>query len=633
MPRSAFSRVSAGWLSLVVATLLLTGAQQADAANPRATVSVSPASITAGTAAAELRFSVKFRRQTTGRLLLTISKPWPAPSAKRAARRGRITVRRGQCAAASISRVRRRTVDIALRCKRGQTLTVIYRPGGRVAGDERVSPIGLGRITAVLRVGRRSVRLPVPRIPIVAAKVPHVGGGWGTGGGWETVRSLQLTDLENAPAFAGQTVTVIALDAAGDRVTTYNGTVRLASTDPAAELPGEVRLTAGYGRARVTLKRAGTQTVTATDSANDKIRGRRTVEIAGPSAIADEATVLEPKFSSLDLAPLDVLANDVQPGGDLRVVSVTQPRFRLLNGNVIQPGLVSVVDGGRRVIWDLDPPAGTTTADGVELQRCRHDGGGVCLLEGDMPIAYVASDGVNETIGVITLRLSVPSEIPFPFNPDASSYVFGGPGGIVPGNAPGTQIPTDTNLSIVSVSAVNPAQNTMTVVLSGPLTCGATPCATPVEFTATATAHMPAIPALLGPSPQISSTGLSLPSPLEVVPFHNPSTGFDSVQLIARGPLVELQQQRVPQSIWVGTLGAMSNVICRQPGGQVVACPTQTAIVPTMRIQDSDSNASLARGNGFGFRLMPCHSGVHIQWPVADSIAPVGTIIEYTPSC
>ncbi|HZZ80061.1 MAG TPA: autotransporter-associated beta strand repeat-containing protein, partial [Gemmataceae bacterium] len=69
------------------------------------------------------------------------------------------------------------------------------------------------------------------------------------------------------------TVTVTALDAFGSVATIYTGTVHLTSSDTQAGLPADATLINGVGTFTVTLKTAGNQTVTATDTADSSITG------------------------------------------------------------------------------------------------------------------------------------------------------------------------------------------------------------------------------------------------------------------------------------------------------------------------------------------------------------------------
>src|SRR5439155_1174893 len=75
-------------------------------------------------------------------------------------------------------------------------------------------------------------------------------------------------------AGAAQTFTVTARDAYGNTATGYRGTVHFTSTDGLAALPADYAFTAadaGTHTFSVTLKTAGTKSVTATDAATSSI--------------------------------------------------------------------------------------------------------------------------------------------------------------------------------------------------------------------------------------------------------------------------------------------------------------------------------------------------------------------------
>ena len=83
--------------------------------------------------------------------------------------------------------------------------------------------------------------------------------------------AIQLAS-DNVTAGAMLTFTVTALDGTGNTATGYNGTVQLSSSDPQAVFAANnVTLTKGVGTFKVTLKTAGPQSITATDSANGSI--------------------------------------------------------------------------------------------------------------------------------------------------------------------------------------------------------------------------------------------------------------------------------------------------------------------------------------------------------------------------
>ena len=79
-------------------------------------------------------------------------------------------------------------------------------------------------------------------------------------------------------------VTVTAKDPYNNTVTGYTGTVRLTSSDSAAVLPANSTLTSGVKTFSVTLKTAGTRTITATDTVTASITGVETGIVVGPAS-------------------------------------------------------------------------------------------------------------------------------------------------------------------------------------------------------------------------------------------------------------------------------------------------------------------------------------------------------------
>jgi FG-GAP-like repeat/FG-GAP repeat len=78
---------------------------------------------------------------------------------------------------------------------------------------------------------------------------------------------------------------VTALDASNNVITSYSGTVLFSSTDPQAALPANSMLANGTGTLSATLKIAGAQTITATDSVNASITGTsNSISVSGGAA-------------------------------------------------------------------------------------------------------------------------------------------------------------------------------------------------------------------------------------------------------------------------------------------------------------------------------------------------------------
>ena len=79
-------------------------------------------------------------------------------------------------------------------------------------------------------------------------------------------------------------VTVIAQDPYGNTDTSYAGTVAITSSDGQAVLPDDSALTDGVGTFHVTLKTAGDQSITATDTVSSGITGSESGLAIAPAA-------------------------------------------------------------------------------------------------------------------------------------------------------------------------------------------------------------------------------------------------------------------------------------------------------------------------------------------------------------
>ena len=99
---------------------------------------------------------------------------------------------------------------------------------------------------------------------------------------------LTLSGLTSQTAGSAQSLTVSAQDAYGNTATGYRGTVQFSSSDGAAALPASYTFQANDGGVHsfsgVTLKNAGSQTVTATDTSTTSITGGQTVTVSAGSA-------------------------------------------------------------------------------------------------------------------------------------------------------------------------------------------------------------------------------------------------------------------------------------------------------------------------------------------------------------
>jgi hypothetical protein len=95
-------------------------------------------------------------------------------------------------------------------------------------------------------------------------------------------------------AGSGTAVTVTAKDAFGNVATGYTGTVHFTSTDGQAMLPGDTTLTSGTGIFVATLKTAGTQSITATDTVNSSLTSTQSGIVVTPAAASSFVVAASP---------------------------------------------------------------------------------------------------------------------------------------------------------------------------------------------------------------------------------------------------------------------------------------------------------------------------------------------------
>ena len=131
-----------------------------------------------------------------------------------------------------------------------------------------------------------------------------------------TVTHFAVTADATATAGTPANFTVTAKDGANNTVTSYSGTAKFTSSDVQAVLPANSTLISGVGSFSATFKTAGSQTVTATDTASSTIHGTSnnvTVSAAGAASLLVD--VSSPAFVGLatvmHVNPIDQYGNAV----------------------------------------------------------------------------------------------------------------------------------------------------------------------------------------------------------------------------------------------------------------------------------------------------------------------------------
>jgi predicted RNA methylase len=137
----------------------------------------------------------------------------------------------------------------------------------------------------------------------------------GCGGGAPSATHLSVVVTGTATAGTPLTITVNALDSAGNVVTRYTGTVTLTSSDPQAALPSTATLTSGTATAQVTLKTSGNQTVTATDALHALAPGMASLTVS--PAVAAQFSFTVPSASQAAGTAFNIAVNALDAFGNV----------------------------------------------------------------------------------------------------------------------------------------------------------------------------------------------------------------------------------------------------------------------------------------------------------------------------
>ena len=155
-----------------------------------------------------------------------------------------------------------------------------------------------------------------------------------------TTAATHLAVAAPALATAGTSfsVTVTALNASNGTAADYTGTVHFTSTDAQAGLPANYTFTAndaGVHTFSVTLKTAGSQTVTATDTANATIAGTTGTVTVSPAA-ASALAVTAPASATAG-APFSVTVTARDPYGNTATGYTGKVHFTSTDGQAVLP--------------------------------------------------------------------------------------------------------------------------------------------------------------------------------------------------------------------------------------------------------------------------------------------------------
>ncbi len=166
--------------------------------------------------------------------------------------------------------------------------------------------------------------------------------------GTVTVSPASATQLlvsapSSATAGTAISISVTAKDAYGNTVTSYSGTVHFTSTDAAAALPSNSTLASGVGSFSATLKTAGSQTITATDTVTSSLAGTTGAITVSPAAVS-KLLVSAPANATNNVAfNFAVTAQDAY--GNTVTSFADTVAFTSTDGAAVLPGASTLVNG------------------------------------------------------------------------------------------------------------------------------------------------------------------------------------------------------------------------------------------------------------------------------------------------
>jgi len=159
----------------------------------------------------------------------------------------------------------------------------------------------------------------------------------------DTATQFAITTTASVVAGSPFTIKIAALTVVGTPAVGYNGTVGFSSSDPLFVNPGTLTLVGGLGQTTVTLKTAGIQTITATDTTTSTLTSAGSFTVAGAVAVGVQISNVQSVAYVSGAFPFTVTAFDVYGNA-----TTAQVKFSSTDPGAILPG-TSTLPGGPRI--------------------------------------------------------------------------------------------------------------------------------------------------------------------------------------------------------------------------------------------------------------------------------------------
>jgi len=211
--------------------------------------------------------------------------------------------------------------------------------------------------------------------------------------------------------------TVTAEDQFNNTETAYHGTVVITSSDGQAVLPSNFMLTSGVGTFSVTLKTAGAQTVTATDTTTSSITGT-SGGVAVSAAAASQLVVSGPTSATAGTAFLirvtaeDPFNNTATTYGGTVHFSTTDSRTAL--------AINSTLSGGTRLFFETLKTSGNQTVTATDTVNSSITGTSAAVAVSPAAASQLVVSAPTSATAGTAILLRVTAEDPF--NNTATTY-------------------------------------------------------------------------------------------------------------------------------------------------------------------------------------------------------------------